>query len=326
MKGSNHKKNKNIVVIGGGTGIFSVLTALKNKKYNLSVIVSMADDGGSSGILREEFGILPPGDVRRALVALSQSPKILTDLFNFRFEEGMNLKGHNLGNLLITALERMTGSFEKALFEIRKILNVKGNVIPVTLDNSRLYAELENGLIIKGETNIDIPKHNGNLKIKRVFLKPKSKINPVAEAVLLKADFIILGPGDLYTSIIPNLLVKNVFQNIKKSKAKKIYIVNLMTKFGETNHFKASDFIKTIEKYLGKKVLDYVLINTKRPDEERLREYAAENAEFVEYNKNDLKKFNYKFIYGNFLRSSGFLRHDPNKLAKSLIKIINGNL
>lgn len=326
MKGSNHKKNKNIVVIGGGTGIFSVLTALKNKKYNLSAIVSMADDGGSSGILREEFGILPPGDVRRALVALSQSPKILTDLFNFRFEEGMNLKGHNLGNLLITALERMTGSFEKALFEIRKILNVKGNVIPVTLDNSRLYAELENGLIIKGETNIDIPKHNGNLKIKRVFLKPKSKINPVAEAVLLKADFIILGPGDLYTSIIPNLLVKNVFQNIKKSKAKKIYIVNLMTKFGETNHFKVSDFIKTIEKYLGKKVLDYVLINTKRPDEERLREYAAENAEFVEYNKNDLKKFNYKFIYGNFLRSSGFLRHDPNKLAKSLIKIINGNL
>ncbi len=173
----NSEKIKNIVVIGGGTGIFSVLTALKNnKKLNISAIVSMADDGGSSGILREEFGILPPGDVRRALIALSNSPKILTDILNYRFENGSNLKGHNLGNLLIAALEKITGNFEKALFEMGKILNVDGNIIPVTLDNSQLYAVLENNQVIKGETNIDIPKHDGNLKIKRLFFGEKERV------------------------------------------------------------------------------------------------------------------------------------------------------
>lgn len=320
---AKRKKIKNVSVVGGGTGVFSVLTALKDEDFNLSAIVSIADDGGSSGVLREEFGILPPGDVRKAVIALSRSPKILTDLLNFRFEEGKTLKGHNFGNLLITALERLTGDFEKALVEMTRIFDVKGSIIPASLMNARLYAILENGQMIKGETNIDIPKHDGNLKIKKVFLKPQSKINPTAEAILLKSDFVILGPGDLYTSIIPNLLIKKFPEIIKKSHAKKIYIVNLMTKFGETNNFSALDFVKTIEKYLGKNVLDYVLINKKRPDKKRLREYAAENAEFVEYKKNDFKNYPFKIIYADLLRDSGFLRHDPSKLRKALIKIIN---
>ncbi len=312
---------KNIVVIGGGTGVYTVLSGLKKYPVNLSAIVTMADSGGSSRILREDFGILPPGDVRRALVALSRSEKLLADLFSYRFKKG-GLAGHSFGNLLITALERIKGDFEKAIEEAGKILNIKGEVIPVTLGNTNLCAILENGQIIEGENNIDVPKHSPNLKIEKVYLKPQAKINPRARSTILKADLIIIGPGDLYTSIIPNLLVKSISQAIKKSKAKKVYICNLMTKLGETNNFTGSDFIKEVEKYLGGKFLDYVIFNNKRPPSARVVKYEKEGAVFVKCNKDNFKNKKIKVIKGDFLRKKGFIRHDPNKLTKTLLKII----
>ncbi len=315
------EKMKKVVVIGGGTGVFVVLTALKNLPVHLSAIISMADSGGSSGVLREEFGILPPGDVRRALIALSHSDnKLLAKLFNYRFNESYFLDGHSFGNLFITALERITGDFQKAIREAGKILNISGEVIPVTLDNINLVAQLENGQIIYGEGAIDRQKEKKPKRIKKIWLQPKAKINPVARQAILTADFIIIGPGDLYTSIIPNLLVVGVKEAIKKSKAKKIFITNIMTKKGETDYFKAADFVTALEKYLGKNTLDYILINTGRPDQKRFQKYKEEGACFVEPNVNKWGKAT--VIKRDLLREKGLLRHDPKKLRVALGEII----
>jgi uncharacterized cofD-like protein len=316
------KSNKKIVVIGGGTGVFTVLTGLKPYFNNLTAIVTMADDGGSTGILREEFGILPPGDIRRALIALSTTDdKMLAQLFSYRFEQGVGLTGHSFGNLLITVLERITSNFEEAVNEAGKILSIKGRVIPVTLGNARLVAELESGEIIKGETNIDIPKHNGNLRIKRVWLKPTVKINPNAKKAIMEADAVIIGPGDLYTSIIPNLLVSGMKESLKKTRAKKIYLSNVMTKFGETNHFKASDFIKTVSDYLGENILDYAVINSKKPSFRNLSLYVKEKADFVEPDSESVKNKKLKIVKSDLLRSGKLIRHDSKKLG-NLIKMI----
>lgn len=317
------KDKKKIVVIGGGTGIFAILSGLKNYFDDISAIVSMADDGGSTGILREEFGILPPGDVRRAIVALAHSDnKVLSELFNYRFKEGKGLAGHSFGNLMITALERLTGSFDEAIKEASKIFGLKGKVIPVTLQQTRLYAELENGKIVSQEANIDVPKHDGHLKIKRIWLKPAVQINPEADKEIRAADLIIIGPGDLYTSLIPNLLVKGLKKSLKQTKAKIIYFVNLMTKYGETDCFTASDFLKILESYLGKIVLDYIVVNNKKPAPARLRPYASERACLV---KNDLKHSIKKpiLIAADLLRPRGFLRHDPGKAASVVRKLLN---
>ncbi len=316
------KASKKIVVIGGGTGIFPVLLGLKKHFQDITVVVTTADEGGSSGILREEFGILPPGDLRRALVALSSSDnKILSELFNYRFQEGSGLSGHSFGNLLITALERITGGFEEAIEEAGKILSVQGRVLPVSLKKCSLFAELESGEVIKGETNIDVPKHDGRLRIQKVWLKPEAKINPRAQRAILAADGIIIGPGDLYTSLLPNLLVEGVSQALRKSKGRKIYLVNLMTKFGETHGFRASDFLKTIEEYLGKDVLDYVIINKTQPSLMRFKPYAKENSQFVEA---DLGNFGQRPIpvVVDLLRKSGFIRHDPEKVAAAIKTLI----
>jgi len=316
------KDKKKIVVIGGGTGIFAILSGLKNYFDDISAIVSMADDGGSTGILREEFGILPPGDVRRAIVALAHSDnKVLSELFNYRFKEGRGLAGHSFGNLMITALERLTGSFDEAIKEASKIFGLKGRVIPVTLQQTRLYAELENGKIVGRETNIDVPKHDGHLEIKRVWLKPSVQINPEADKEIRAADLIIIGPGDLYTSLIPNLLVKGLKKSLKQTKAKIVYFVNLMTKYGETDRFRASDFLEILESYLGKIVLDYVVVNNKKPAPARLRPYASERACLVE---NDLKHSTKKpiLIAADLLRPRGFLRHDPQKAASVVRKLL----
>jgi uncharacterized cofD-like protein len=332
------KENKRVTVIGGGTGVFTVLTGLKHLPYHLSAILTMADDGGSSGVLREEFGILPPGDIRRALLALApSSTHNLAKLFNFRFKDGSGLKGHSFGNLLITALERITGRFDLAVKEAAKILNISGEIIPVTLDNTRLFARLENGLLIVGESNIDIPKHNANLKIKEVFLNPPAKINPEARRAILNADLIVLGPGDLYTSLIPNLLIKGVKEAIRKSRGQKVYFCNIMTKYGETNGFKAKDFLMVLEKYLGKNVLDYFVINTQKPKAEYLKKYAKEKKELVLFDSKEFvgypvfvsksvkidKKFltkpsprgKTKIIALPLIRRGALLRHDPFRLA-----------
>ncbi len=313
---------KKVVVIGGGTGVFTVLSGLKEYDYQLAAIVTMADDGGSTGVLREEFGVLPPGDVRRALVALSDSDnKMVSELFNYRFEENSSLKGHSLGNLLLTALEKITGSLREALKEAVVILNVKGEVIPVTLSKTKLHANLEDGTIIEGESNIDIPKHDARLKIKKVYLAPEAPANEDAVRAISEADFVILGPGDLYTSIIPNLLVEGIVPALKKTKAKIIYITNIMTKYGETNNFKASDFVKSMESYLGKNIIDYVVVNVEKMSGRVLQRYRQENVDYVNYDSDNFNS-HFETITGKFLRAGQFLRHDQDKLARTLARII----
>lgn len=315
------EKRKRIVVVGGGTGTFVILSALKNHPFDLSAIVSMADDGGSTGILRDEYGVLPTGDIRRALVALSESSKVLRDLFNYRFRRG-GLNGHSFGNLFLGVLQKTTGSFAAAVKEASRLLNIRGEVIPVTLNNVRLYAKLKNGRIIKGETNIDIPKTKNRAQIERVWLAPAAKLNPDAQRAIQKADFIIIGPGDLYTSLIPNLLVKNLPDEIRRSKAKKIYIGNLMTKFGETDNFTAIDFIREIEKYLGEGVLDYAIFNNKRPSSEIIKKYKKEKAEFVSPPPLSKETKKPRYILANLINSKLPLRHSSRKIAKIILSLI----
>ncbi|MBI2677029.1 MAG: YvcK family protein [Candidatus Yanofskybacteria bacterium] len=314
--------NKNIVTIGGGTGTFVVLSALKNFDFNLSAIVSMCDDGGSTGKLRDDYGVLPPGDIRRSLVALSSATKSLRRLFDFRFKGG-ELDGHSLGNLFLTALEKTEGTFHKAVATASEVLNVKGRVIPVTLNNVRLQAELENGKVISGETNIDIPKHNPELKIAKVFLRPEARANPEALEAIKKADLVVVGPGDLYTSIVPNFLVGNIAKAVRFSKARKIFVCNLMTKNGETNNFSVVDFVSVLERHLGRDVLNYVLVNSKRPGSIRLKRYAEEKAQLVTLSrdyKNQLNKT--EVLKANLLTKSGLIRHDPKKLASQILNLL----
>jgi len=311
---------KNIVTIGGGTGSFVLLTGLKKYTKNLTAIVAMSDSGGSTGVLRDELGILPPGDIRRCLIALSQSPKILLDLFNYRFHNG-HLAGHSFGNLFLAALSEITGDFEKAITKASEILKIEGRVIPVTLTKTTLYAQLENGRVIEGEQNIDIPKHNPKLKIKNIFLKPPAKSNPRALEAIRKADLIVIGPGDIYTSIIPNLLVNGTAKAIRNSRAKKIYVNNLMTKYGESNDFKVHNFIEEIEKYLGKNVIDYVIFNNKRPPKRLLAKYEKEKKYFVEWDEEKLKNKHYLAVPANVISGKNLVRHDPDKLAKIILTV-----
>lgn len=317
-------KQKKIVVIGGGTGVFTVLSGLREYPFRLSAVVSMADDGGSTGVLREEFGVLPPGDIRRALVALAGhgDKEILSALFNYRFEKGYGLEGHNFGNLFLAALERLTGDFSAAVGEVSRLLGVQGEVIPVTLEQTTLWAKLEDGTFVKGETNIDIPKHDGRLRISRVFLKPKPRPNPAALRAIRDADAIVIGPGDLYTSIVPNLLVSGIAAAIRRSSAKKIYVGNIMTKFGETYGFGAAEFLRVIEAYLGMGVLDYFVLNGERPNRERLKPYIRERAEPVRVDDGDLPSGGPAVVKARLLRKGRLIRHDPQKLAHTLALLV----
>lgn len=316
------RKRKRIVTIGGGTGSFAVLTALRDYPVRLSAIVSMADDGGSTGVLRDQYGVLPPGDVRRALVALSRSRETLRDLFNYRFRGG-DLRGHSFGNLFLTALEKTTGSFSRALKEAGQILNICGDVIPVTLERARLTARLHDGTILHGETNIDIPKERGRAPIEKVWLTPHVRLNPRAREALAAADAVVIGPGDLYTSIIPNLLVSGMSVAIRRAKAKKIYLANMMTKRGETDGFTAADFVREVERYLGHGVLDYVVINSRRPRPEVLRRYRLKGAAFVSPEVIVARGGRPRYVVRDLLSREGTLvRYDQKKLAQAILALI----
>ncbi len=249
---------KNIVCIGGGTGMPRVLTALKPHDVHLSAIVTMADDGGSAGVLREEYGGLPPGDVRRVLVALSDADQSLKDLFLYRFQEG-GLKDHVVGNIILKALELKHGSFLQAIKEARKVLQVKGDVIPVTLDYVRLCATFKNGVTVQGEKNISDVEHC-TLPIEKIWLDPQATPNPKALEVIEKADMIIVGPGGLYYSLIPNFLVDGISDAVKASKAKKIYIANIKN---QIDGFTPEDYAREMKKYIP---LDVVLPATVQKD------------------------------------------------------------
>ncbi|MBN2052365.1 YvcK family protein [Candidatus Woesearchaeota archaeon] len=307
-----------IVVIGGGTGSYTILRGLKNHNIELTAIVSMMDSGGSTGRLRDEFGFLPQGDVRRCLLALSPDTGMLRKLFEYRFSRGVGLNGHNLGNLFLTALRDITGREEEAIREAAKILNIKGRVLPVTTTNCQLGAILENNQVVVGETNIDIPRHDPELKIKKLFLVPKPRAYNETIKAILAADKIIIGPGDLFTSVIPNLLVGGVVPAIKKSKAKKVYVCNIMTKYGETTGFKASDFVNELEKYLGKDVLNYLVCNNKKPSKALLEDYQKEKAEYVEP---DLVSKKIRAVKTDLLDNIDLARHNPEKLARTIMKL-----
>ncbi|MDP3954115.1 MAG: YvcK family protein [bacterium] len=307
---------KSVVVIGGGTGVYAVLTSLKNKGVDLSAIVSMCDDGGSTGKLRDDYGTLPPGDIRRSLIALSSADKDLRKLFKYRFENG-HFKGHSFGNLFLTACEMSEGNFKNAIKMASRVLNVQGKVIPVTLTKVTLCGQLGNGAVVRGETNIDIPKHNPDEKIVRLFTEPKARANPEALSAIRTADVLIVGPGDLKTSILPNFLMKGLPEAISRSRAKKIYVCNLMTKYGETNNYTAADFINEVEDYIGP--LDFIIVNTKRPDKERLRKYADEKSIPVTI-PSDF--YHTGLIKNNVMTIRGYIRHDHKKLAKALMRII----
>ncbi len=303
----------NVVALGGGTGLSTLLHGLKKYTSNISAIVTVADDGGSSGRLRQEFDMLPPGDIRNCLVALADSETLMGELFQFRFKEGDGLKDHNFGNLFITAMMKVTGDFEKAVKESSKILAVRGSVIPSTLEKVTLEAEYEGGKRTIGESNIP---HSAS-PIKRLYINPSGckPTNDALEAVR-KADVILLGPGSLFTSIVPNLLITDLSKEITKSKAFKVYICNVMTQHGETDGYKASDHLKAILAHTSPNAVTHVIVNTGKVPDNLMEKYKQEDASPVTPDMDVIEKMGYKIIDGNVINTTDYVRHDPEKLAK----------
>ncbi len=327
-----NKKIQKIVTIGGGSGSFMVLSGLKKYPVDLSAIVSMADDGGSAGILRDELGVLPPGDARQCLVALSKSSRVLRELFNYRYSNG-GLSGHSFGNIFLSTLEKITGGFDTAIKEASQILRIKGRVLPVTLKNTRLVAVLKNGKKIVGEKNI-YTNSTDLINLKKLYLKPAASLNPEIIKVIEETDKIIINPGDLYSSLIANFLVKGLPEAIKKSKAKVIYIGNLMTKPGQTEGFTLIDYIKSIEKYLGKGVISHVVYNTEIPDAKLLKKYSRQGENLVlpgDFNEMPkIKFFGHELLGHTFYKAKkgdvlgnvrSLIRHDSDKLAEVIYKL-----
>lgn len=316
----------NITTIGGGTGTFNVLSGLgKNRALNLAAIVTVADSGGSTGELRDEFGILPPGDVRRAIVALSEDTEVVRRLFEYRFKEGRSIAGHTVGNLLLTALSDIMGGFEHGIEELSEMFDVHGKVIPVTLDNVHLGVTLENGERIVGETDIDIPKHDGSIPIKDAFLLGGGQLNPRAKEAIENSDYVIIGPGDLYTSIVPNLLCAGMVDAIRAAQAKIIYVCNVMTKHGETDGFAVEDFVRVLEQYIGAGRIDYVLVNTGELRADLLIKYEAEGKVPVRLrDRAALVNKGIKLVERDFSSATDYIRHDPRKLARTVEDFASG--
>jgi uncharacterized cofD-like protein len=322
----NRATLKKVVVIGGGTGNFVILRGLKKYPVDLTAIVSMADDGGSTGILRDELGVLPPGDVRQCLVALSNSSRLMRSLMNYRFENG-GLGGHSFGNLLLSALEKVTGSFEKAVEEAGKILYIRGKVIPVTTHQVRLKMVLNNRKILEGEKEVYLSREIDQ-GYKTVFLEPFPKVNPRVIEELQNADLIVMGPGGLHTSLIPNLLVEGVCDAICQSPAKKVYVVNLMNRKGQTTGYKTSNYLHELVRYLGKDVFDHILINVQKPPKELIDVY-AEEGDLVENDIED-ERIVRAHLLGRLAEEAkkdlikrNLIRHDSAKLAQELMKIVD---
>jgi len=327
------KNDIKIAVIGGGTGSFVLLSALKEHTKQLAAIVNMVDDGGSTGVLRDELGTLPPGDVRQCLVALSDSPKI-RDLFNYRFEEG-TFGGHPFGNILLTALEKVTGSFSEAVETASDILRINGMVVPATLDDVRLRMEWPGAsTILRGERVIDADYFKYDPRRATLSLVPSATANPTALAAIEQADMVVITPGDLYTSLGPLLIIDGIAEALKSTKAICVYVSNLVTKHGQTTDFTVSDHADEIERFVGAPFLDYVFYNEQTPAKEVAHRYEEEDAFLVKIDKNALRKAKYKAIPGNFLgkiaqsdRSDllpvtrSLIRHDAGAVADALISL-----
>ncbi len=310
-----------IAAIGGGTGLSTMLRGLKLYTPNISAIVTVADDGGSSGVLRTDYGMLPPGDVRNCVSALADVDPIAGELLNYRFQEG-NLKGHSLGNLILAALNEMSGNFEEAVEKFNRLMGVVGTVYPVTNENVTLHAELRDGSIIDGESHIGQHRIGKNKGISSVFLSPE-KPKAVEQAIdaILDADVVVLGPGSLYTSIIPNLLVEGIPEAIRESKAVKIYVCNIMTQPGETEGYKASQHLEALEKHSYKGIADAMIVNN-APIPETLRlKYLEEFASEV-YIDSERIVGRTALVSGNFLLvKSSKIRHNFSRLARTIVTI-----
>lgn len=316
---------KKIVVVGGGTGNFAVLRGLKNYEVDISAIVSMADDGGSTGILRDELGVLPPGDVRQCLVALSNSSRLMRSLMNYRFENG-GLGGHSFGNLLLSALEKVTGSFEKAVEEVGRILVIRGKVIPVTTHQVRLKMILKDRSVLEGEKEVYLSQEIDQ-GYSSIYLEPYPKANPHAIDEIMNADMVVLGPGGLHTSLIPNLLVEGVSEALRHTQAKITFVTNLMNRKGQTTGFKVSHYLDELVRFIGEDIFDYILVNNQKPAEELIQVYAQEG-DLVENDLDD-ERIRSAPLLGEFregqkkdLLKRSLIRHDSKKLSQELMKIV----
>jgi uncharacterized cofD-like protein len=309
-----------IVTIGGGTGLSVLLSGLKEYSSNITAIVTVADDGGSSGRLRQQFDILPPGDIRNCLVALADAPTLMRDLFQFRFEANSELSGHSFGNLFITVMTRLTGDFEKAIKETSKVLALRGQVIPSTLHNVVLVAQHKDGTTTVGEDKI--PKTNR--PINKVTLEPAAQqATPDALKAIQEAQVIILGPGSLYTSIIPNLLIREITEAVSASGATKVYVCNIMTQPGESDGYTACDHIKALINHAHPRVLDYCIVNTGEILQDTLKRYAHENSYLVINDRKKIENMGYRVIEDDFaIVENDVIRHDPVKLARIILGFI----
>ena len=312
-------KGPKIVAIGGGTGLSTILKGLKHITNNLTAIVTVGDDGGSSGRLRKEFGVLPPGDIRNCIAALASEEDLVTKLFQYRFKVGNGLEGHSFGNLFLSALCNITGDMMSAVIESSKVLAIRGKVLPATLDDMRLVAQMEDGRVIYGESQI--PEAKG--KIHRLYCEPsRPRALPAALKAIREADIIIMGPGSLYTSIIPNLLIRDISQAISKSHAHKAYICNIMTQPGETDFFSVSDHIKTILTHAGyANIIDAVIRNDSLPSNlaSKYRQYGSSP---VVIDVENIKKMGIKIINARLIEENeqGLVRHSPKRLARVVYK------
>lgn len=316
-------KGPKIVVIGGGTGLSTMLRGLKYYTSNVTAIVTVADDGGGSGDLREDLGILPPGDIRNCILALADTEPLMEELLQYRFPDG-KLKNQSFGNLFLAAMDGISDNFEDAVQKMSSVLAVTGKVLPVTLENMVLKAKLKNGNVITGESAIPEEALKQKSPIDRIFIEPKNA-RALKEAVIaiMEADAIILGPGSLYTSVIPNLLVKDISSALHKSDAIKIYVSNIMTQPGESDGYTVSDHIKAIFKHGGNNIVDYVICNVAGIDEELRKKYEKDKSTLVALDRKSLEKLNVKVVEANLVKvRKGLIRHDSEKLSSILVETI----
>lgn len=332
MNGKSQLQKK-VLVIGGGTGTFVVLKGLKYYPVTLGVIVAMSDSGGSNSRIRDEFGLLPTSDIRQCLVALSDEKKeagLMRKLFMYRFSRGKGIEGMTFGNLFMAALSDILGSQKDAIEQTGRVLRIKGKIIPVTYSNTNLIATYQDGTKVSGEHDIDEPKHNGKLHIDNIKLKPAAAANPMALSAIAEADMIVFGPGDLFTSVLANLAVKGIKEAICKSNAKKVYVLNLMTKYGQTYNYRATDHLNWIQKYLDN-TLDYVLVNNASLNQTALKLY--EKSEEIPVS-DDLKDGDVEIIRRDLVSTQltektksdilvrSLIRHDSDKLAAALMQVL----
>lgn len=328
------RKNPNIVVIGGGTGSFTLLQSLKTLTPNITAIVSMADDGGSTGVLRDELGVLPPGDVRQCLVALSEAPQEMRELFNFRFNEG-TFAGHSFGNLFLSAVEKMSDNFADGVRMASELLRITGRVVPITLDNVRLVLEYADGSRLQGEGTIDTAVSLGGREA-RLALEPTPRFNLEAKEAIMNADLVVLAPGDLYTSLGPVLIVPGVGEALATTDAQVAYVCNLVVKPGHTDGFTVADHAAEIERFAGREVIDVVLYNTAKPSAVVAERYKEQGEMLVEANMPELEPKHYRSVGKPFIADSvtgaapkgrlstphSFIRHDAEAVKHALEQLL----